>query len=99
MSNSDSGGCFEAAYSGGIYISLPISIVSLVPCRITVVLVCRLKLHRIMVYSLALYQVLSAIEFSVVWIASGAFELNSANPIGNVSLSFNTNNINLSLYG
>ena len=51
-------------------VSLPISGASLVPCLITVILVCKLKLHKTLVYRLAFYQV----HFSVLWIASiGAY--------------------------
>ena len=61
-----------------VYYSLPFSAVSLLPSLATVIFVCVLKLHKTLVYRLALYQVLSAMEFSVVWIAVGAFALHPA---------------------
>ena len=51
---------------------LPFSVIALISCLVTLILVCVLKLHKILVYRLVLYQVLSAMEFSILWIAEGA---------------------------
>ena len=53
--------------------SLPISAISLLPSLAMVIFVCVLKLHKTLVYRLALYQVLSAMEFSVVWITAAVY--------------------------
>ena len=53
---------------------LLVSVVSAVTCLVPVVLVCVLKLHKTLVYRLALYQVLSALEFSILWIASATLQ-------------------------
>ena len=78
--------CF--LYADSFYLpvlaSLPLSAVSLLPSLATVIFVCVLKLHKTLVYRLALYQVLSAMGFSVVWIAVGAFTLLSADNYYNV---------------
>ncbi|KAL5517704.1 hypothetical protein EMCRGX_G003307 [Ephydatia muelleri] len=49
-------------------IYLPISFVSVLLCLATVAVVCKQRLHKTLVYRLAMYQVLSAIEFSILWI-------------------------------
>ena len=89
--------CF--LYTGSllpVIASLPISAVSLLTCLATVIFVCVLKLHKTLVYRLALYQVLSAMEFSVVWIAVGAFALHPAHyyHIVNVTSWYTYNNTN-----
>ena len=50
----------------GIY--LPISFISVLLCLSTVAVVCKQRLHKTLVYRLAVYQVLSAMEFSILWI-------------------------------
>ena len=37
-------------------------------CLATVAVVCKQRLHKTLVYRLAMYQVLSAMEFSIIWI-------------------------------
>ena len=37
-------------------------------CLATVEIVCKQRLHKTLVYRLAIYQVLSAMEFSIIWI-------------------------------
>ena len=49
-------------------IYLPISFVSVLLCLAAVAVVCKQKLHKTLVYRLAMYQVLSAMEFSILWI-------------------------------
>eukprot|EP00731_Ephydatia_muelleri_P003197 Em0001g3197a len=49
-------------------IYFPISFVSVLLCLATVAVVCKQRLHKTLVYRLAMYQVLSAIEFSILWI-------------------------------
>ena len=73
-------------------ISLPISAVSLLPSLATVIFVCVLKLHKTLVYRLALYQVLSAMEFSVVWITAAAPQLRQAYKIE--SFTYNVSYLN-----
>ena len=46
----------------------PISLVSVLLCLAGVAVVCKQKLHNTLVYRLAMYQVLSAMEFSILWI-------------------------------
>ena len=50
--------------------SLIFSVISLITCLVTLIQVCVLKLHKTLDYRLALYQVLSAMEFSILWIAA-----------------------------
>ena len=50
--------------------AVPVSGISLLTSLATVIFVCVLKLHKTLVYRLALYQVLSAIEFSALWITA-----------------------------
>ena len=53
----------------GVFVSyLPISFISVLLCLVTVVLVCKHKFHKTLVYRLAMYQVLGAMEFSMLWI-------------------------------
>lgn len=52
---------------------LPISCFSVLLCLTAVGLVWRQKLHKILVYRLAMYQVLSAMEFSIMWIVSSMY--------------------------
>ena len=48
-------------------IYLPVSFISLLLCLAAVAVVCKQKLHKTLVYRLALYQVLSAMDFSIIW--------------------------------
>ena len=48
-------------------IYLPISFISVLLCLATVAVVCKQRLHKTLVYRLAMYQILSAIEFSIIW--------------------------------
>ena len=54
-------GIFDIAY-------LFISFVSMLLCLVAVAVVCKQRLHKTLVYRLAMYQVLSAMEFSILWI-------------------------------
>ena len=85
--NNSSGSCFypDLDFNYIIISTLPISAVSLLPSLATVILVCALKLHKTLVYRLALYQVLSAMEFSVVWITASVCSvvLSTTRPIFN----------------
>ena len=67
--------CYTAylEYMSNITASLPISAISLLPSLATIIFVCVLKLHKTLVYRLALYQVLSAMEFSVLWITASVY--------------------------
>ena len=47
---------------------LPVSCISVLLCLATVAVVCKQKLHKTLIYRLAMYQVLSAMEFSILWI-------------------------------
>ena len=49
-------------------IYLPVSSISVLLCLATVAVVCKQRLHKTLVYRLAMYQVLSAMEFSIIWI-------------------------------
>ena len=51
------------------------SVITVILCLVTLILVCVLKLHKTLVYRLAMYQVLSAMEFSILWIAQGALQI------------------------
>ena len=48
--------------------SLPTSFISVLICLATAALVCKQRLYKTLVYRLAMYQVLSAMEFSIIWI-------------------------------
>ena len=50
-----------------IDVYLPISSIAVLLCLATVAVVCKQKLHMTLVYRLAMYQVPSAIEFSIIW--------------------------------
>ena len=54
-------------------IYLPISFVSVLLCLAAVAVVCKQKLHKTLVYRLAMYQVLSAMEFSILWIIASIY--------------------------
>ena len=56
-------------------IYIPFPVISLITCLGTLIRVCVLKLHKTLVYRLALYHVLSAMEYSILWIAEGALAL------------------------
>ena len=53
--------------------SLSTSAIAVLTCLATVIMVCVLKLHKILFYRLALYQVLSAIKYTVIWITIAAY--------------------------
>lgn len=55
-----------------LLVSAPVSGVSLLLCLLAIILVFILKLYKILVYRLALYQVLGAIGFSTIWIIIAA---------------------------
>ena len=59
---------YEIASPLEFEIYLSISIISVLLCLVAVAVVCKQKLHKILVYRLAMYQVLSAMEFSILWI-------------------------------
>ena len=52
----------------GFTFYFPVSFVSVLLCLAAVAVVCKQRLHKILVYRLAMYQVLSAMEFSILWI-------------------------------
>ena len=58
---------------GGFEVYLPISFVSVLLCLAAVAVVCKQKLHQTLVYRLAMYQVLSAMEFSILWIIASVY--------------------------
>ena len=58
-----------------LYAALPVSAVSMITCLVALTLVCVLKLHKTLVYRLAMYQVVSAIEFSILWIAAALYTI------------------------
>ena len=89
MNNSSSDSCYPGLGLGFIITAtLPISTVSLLPSLATVIFVCVLKLHKTPVYRMALYQVLSAVEFSVVWITASVYDLVSTYTGANFYESF-----------
>ena len=53
---------------GAFVFYLPVSCISVLLCLATVAVVCKQKLHKTLIYRLAMYQVLSAMEFSILWI-------------------------------
>ena len=53
--------------------SLFISAIAVLTCLATVIMVCVQKLHKILFYRLALYQVLSAMEFLAIWITQAGY--------------------------
>ena len=59
---------YATSLRGFEIIYLPISFVSVLLCLAAVAVVCKQKLHKTLVYRLAMYQVLSAMEFSILWI-------------------------------
>ena len=58
---------------------LPISFVGVLLSLATVAVVCKKRLHKTLVYRLAMYQVLSAIEFSIIWIITSILLLTPIN--------------------
>ena len=54
---------------------LPISFISVLLCLAAVAVVCKQRLHKILVYRLAMYQVLSAMEFAILWIIASIYIL------------------------
>ena len=80
--------CFLYTYSiFPVMFSLPFSAVSLLPSLAAVIFVCVLKLHKTLVYRLALYQVLSAMGFSFVWITAAVYQIRPAAYM-NISYSY-----------
>ena len=55
--------------------NLPISFVSVLLCLAAVAVVCKQRLHKTLVYRLAMYQVLNAMEFSIIWIIAFIYGL------------------------
>ena len=62
---------------GFLYIYIPVSSISVLLCLATVAVVCKQRLHKTLVYRLAMYQVLSAMEFSIIWIIASISWLDS----------------------
>ena len=54
--------------TGDYQIYLPVSSISVLLCLATVAVVCKQRLYKTLVYRLAMYQILSAMEFSIIWI-------------------------------
>ena len=59
-------------------IYLPVSSISVLLCLATVVVVYKQRLHKTLVYRLATYQILSAMEFSIIWIIACISTFNSS---------------------
>ena len=57
---------------GGFEFYLPVSFISVLLCLAAIAVVCKQKLHKTLVYRLAMYQVLSAMEFSIIWIIAAS---------------------------
>ena len=55
-------------FVGFFFIYIPVSSISVLLCLATVAVVCKQRLHKTLVYRLAMYQILSAMEFSIIWI-------------------------------
>ena len=55
-------------FIGFFFIYIPVSSISVLLCLATVAVVCKQRLHKTLVYRLAMYQILSAMEFSIIWI-------------------------------
>ena len=70
MNMGNSSGC---GYNGerdeidGFVYYIPVSFISVLLCLAAVAVVCKQRLHKTLVYRLALYQVLSAMDFSIIW--------------------------------
>ena len=56
-------------------IYFPISFISVLLCLATVAVVCKQRLHKTLVYRLAMYQVLSAMEFSILWMIASIYRI------------------------
>ena len=62
--------------SPGLFeIYLPVSFISVLLCLAAIAVVCKQRLHKTLVYRLAMYQVLSAMEFSILWIIESIYIL------------------------
>ena len=76
MGNASQCGGISAGYEAvAMNYFVPISFISVLLCLATIVLVCKQKLHKTLVYRLATYQVLSAMEFSILWIIAGTLTI------------------------
>ena len=60
---------------GGFEFYLPVSFFSVLLCLAAITVVCKQKLHKTLIYRLAMYQVLSAMEFSIIWIIAAIYIL------------------------
>ena len=63
------------------YYYLPVSSISVLLCLATVAVVCKQRLHKTLVYRLAMYQVLSAMEFSIIWIIASISTFSSLSAV------------------
>ena len=64
-------------------IYFPISFISVLLCLATVAVVCKQRLHKTLVYRLAMYQVLSAMEFSILWMIASISIFDLFTPLSN----------------
>ena len=55
-------------FIGFSLIYIPVSSICVLLCLATVAVVCKQRLHKTLVYRLAVYQILSAMVFSIIWI-------------------------------
>ena len=63
----------ELMSPGWFEIYLPVSFISVLLCLAAIAVVCKQRLHKTLVYRLAMYQVLSAMEFSILWIIASIY--------------------------
>ena len=63
----------------------PVSFVSVLLCLAAVAVVCKQRLHKTLVYRLAMYQVLSAMEFSIIWIIASVNQMYYNSRIANAT--------------
>ena len=67
-------GELDYTLSSSIY-DVPILFISVLLCLAAVAVVCKQRLHKTLVYRLAMYQVLSAMEFSIIWIIAAVNQI------------------------
>ena len=81
MDNTSDCRLYSKQLSSTTIYDVPILFISVLLCLAAVAVVCKQRLHKTLVYRLAMYQVLSAMEFSIIWIIAAVNQIYPLMPV------------------
>ena len=81
MDNTSDCRLYSKQLSSTTICDVPILFISVLLCLAAVAVVCKQRLHKTLVYRLAMYQVLSAMEFSIIWIIAAVNQIYPLMPV------------------